>query len=109
MRSVNLAMAFLLELAVLVAVAHWGFTLPTGRVLRAIVTIGAPVLMAVLWGLFAAPRASIALHGAASAAFQIAWFGVGALTLAAAGRTTLAIALAAVYALNSAMLLLSPR
>ena len=104
---INLTVAFLLELAVLLAVGYWGFTLSNTAALRIVVGIGAPMLMTVLWGLFAAPRASMPLSGAAGAAFQISWFGVGALTLALAGRATLAITLAAVYLLNSALLLLA--
>jgi Protein of unknown function (DUF2568). len=103
----NLTVAFLLELAVVAAVGFWGFTLSTTLLLRIVVGIGVSVLMAVLWGLFAAPRANVPLTGAAGVAFQIGWFGVGALSLAVAGRTTLAVGLAGVYLVNSALLRLS--
>lgn len=108
LRYVSLLIAFLLELAVLLAAGYAGFTLPRTLVLRVIVGLGSPVLLAALWGLFAAPRATMPLHGAASVAFQIAWFGVGVLALAIAGRTTPAITLAAAYALNSLALGLLP-
>jgi hypothetical protein len=104
LRYLSLLIAFVLEVAVLAATGYAGFTLVHPIVLRVLVGLGVPVLMAVAWGLFAAPKASLPLHGVASVTFQVAWFGVGALALALAGRTTPAITLAAVYLLNSAAL-----
>ncbi len=109
LRYLSLAIAFILELAVLAATGYAGFTLVHPTVLRVLVGLGAPVLMAVAWGLFAAPKASMPLHGVTGVTFQVAWFGVGALALALAGRTTPAITLAAVYLLNSAALRLLGR
>ena len=109
LRYLSLSIAFVLELAVLAATGDAGFTLVHPIVLRVLVGLGAPVLMAVAWGLFAAPRASMPLHGVASVAFQVAWFGVGALALALAGRTAPALTLAVVYLLNSAALRLLER
>jgi CHASE1-domain containing sensor protein len=34
-------------------------------------------VFAVSWGLLAAPRATIALHGAPDVLFRIIWFGLG--------------------------------
>ena len=109
LRYLTLLIAFVLELAVLAATAYAGFTLVHPIGLRVLVGLGMPVLMAVAWGLFAAPKASTPLHGVASVTFQVAWFGVGALALALAGRTAPAITLAAVYLLNSGALRLLER
>ena len=88
-RGANLGIAFLLELAVLFAVGYWGFRLSLGMPLRLVAGLAPPLLMAVLWGLLAAPRASFPLHAVADVAFQIAWFGVGALAFWAAGAPSL--------------------
>jgi hypothetical protein len=106
LRAVTLTMAFLLELAVLAAVGYRGFTLPIPVALRVLAALGAPVLMAILWGLFASPRAPMPLPGAVGVTFQICWFALGALALVAAGRATLGGLLAAVYVVNSVALLL---
>lgn len=105
MRYLSLTVAFLLELAVLVAVGYYAFTLRTSTAVHLIVGIGGPVVMAVLWGVFASPNASVPLHGVVNAAFQLAWFGVGVLALLLANRSPFAISLAAVYGLNSLILL----
>jgi Protein of unknown function (DUF2568) len=88
---------------VLIALCYWGFHL-SGAV-RFLAGLGAPILFAVLWGMFAAPKASMPLHGAANAAFQITWFACGAAALALADLPGAGIALAGVYAVNSVSLL----
>jgi len=102
-RTANLGIAFLLELAVLFAVGYWGFKLSAGLPLRLVAGLATPLLMAVLWGLLAAPKASFPLHGVADAAFRIAWFGVGALAFWVAGRPIAALVLTGVFAANALM------
>jgi hypothetical protein len=107
LRGVNLAIAFFLELAVLIAVCYWGFHLD-GAV-RFVAGLGTPILFAVLWGRFAAPKAAKPLHGAANVAFQITWFACGAVALVLADRPVLGAVLGAVYAVNSVSLLVVRR
>jgi hypothetical protein len=54
----NLTVAFLLELCALAALGYWGFRTASGPAAKAALGIGAPLLAAVLWGLFAAPSSS---------------------------------------------------
>lgn len=103
-RGIKLGLAFLLELAVLFAVGYWGFTLSSGLPFRLVAGLGTPVLMALLWGVFAAPKASLPLHEVADGAFRISWFGIGAMAFWAAGRPLTALGLAAVYVANALML-----
>lgn len=69
------------ELAVYVGVGWWGATqaLPLlGRIALAVLAV---TVMAVPWGVFAAPRAAHPLSGAAGVAFRVMWFGVGVVAL----------------------------
>ena len=59
LRAINLGIRFRLELASLAAFAYWGWTLPTARPVRVAAAIGLPLLVAVLWGSFIAPRARV--------------------------------------------------
>ena len=54
--AANLAVKLTLEIAAAVAFAHWGGTVGSGAV-PVLLGIAAPLLAAVLWGTFAAPRA----------------------------------------------------
>jgi hypothetical protein len=56
---VNLTVAFLLELCALAALGCWGLRTASGPATKAALGIGAPLLAAVLWGLFAAPHAPV--------------------------------------------------
>ncbi len=79
-RVVCLVAAFLAELANLFAVALAGFSagaLP----LRWVLGIGLPLLLAVAWGLLAAPRAALRLTGRSRAAFVSGWYACGVAAL----------------------------
>jgi len=103
-RGLSLGVAFLLELTVLFAIGYWGFTQPWGSPVRFVAGFGGPLLMAVLWGVFGSPKASVPLVGAADAAFRIAWVGIGALAFWITGSPIAALALVGVYAVNAVML-----
>jgi hypothetical protein len=99
-KNANLALAFFLELAVLVAIGMWAFGLSDRTIVRVLATAGAVVGFATLWGVFGAPGATVSLPGPAKIAFFLIWFGLGALALASTGRTSLAVIFFAVYLLS---------
>ena len=61
LHRVNEGLAFLLELAALAALAWWGAGTGVDLGLRIALAIAAPGVAAVLWGMFAAPRATVRL------------------------------------------------
>jgi hypothetical protein len=69
---------FTAELAVYVVVAWWGFSRSVPAVGREALGLAAIIAFAAAWGMFAAPNASLALHGVAGVTFRIVWFGLGA-------------------------------
>jgi len=93
---INLAVRFILELAALAALAYWGWTQHTG-VLRYLLTIGLPVLGAVLWGVFAVPGdrsrsgdAPVPVPGILRLLLELLLFGFAAWCLYDAGLVLLA-------------------
>jgi phosphotransferase system glucose/maltose/N-acetylglucosamine-specific IIC component len=103
LKDANLAVKFVLELLALAAFAYWGATLD-GVVVAVIVGIAAPASVAVLWGLFAAPRASRRLPTRARVPFELSVFTLATAALVAVGWTPIAIAFAAVVGLNAVLL-----
>ncbi len=100
LKYANLALAFLLELCALAALLYWGFNTGSGVVAHLILGIGAPLIAAILWGMFVAPRAVKPVAPPARLALQLLVFGSAALGLAAAGQPTLAVIFAVVVAVN---------
>jgi hypothetical protein len=76
-------LAFLLEMAVYVALGHWAFTrsATAGRIRRWAAALAAVLAAALVWGQFGAPTAAHPLHGVGRAVLELVWFGAGALAL----------------------------
>ncbi len=103
-KSINLALAFLLELAMLAAYAYWGFQTGTTVILKVLLGIGIPLLVAVVWGYFMAPNSPRRLQGAAYLALKVTLFGLAIAALIVAGNRTLGILFAAVFVINTILL-----
>lgn len=99
----NQVLTFFLELAVYASVILWALRTFPGTLAKSVIAIAGVAVLAVAWGLFAAPKASMPLHGAVLVAFQTAWFGVGVAALWSSGARRWAIALAAVLVVNGAL------
>jgi|SRR5215211_4546062 len=93
-KFVNLALRFLLELCALVALGYWSFKGGGGPIMKLALGIGAPLLAAVVWGMFLAPRAAVPSPGLLRLVLELGVFGAAAAALYAAGRPALSWALA---------------
>ena len=91
MESVNLAVRFILEVGVLVALGHWGWKTGEGA-MRWVFAIGAVLAAVVVWTLFVSPDPTIELARPIRLIIEFAvWLAAGA-ALWATGLRTLAIA-----------------
>jgi hypothetical protein len=104
MKIANLALAFLLELCLLAAFAYWGFRTGMGLGMQLLLGIGAPLLAAVVWGIFVAPRSLVKLAPLLRLVFVVTIFGLAVVALAAAGQPALAWALGVVFAINRVLI-----
>jgi hypothetical protein len=100
LKALNLGLRFGVELASLAALAYWGWHDSETTAIKVILAIGAPAVWAVLWGLFASPRAPVPLHPATRVAFEVAAFGAAVIALADAGRPGLGLLLALLCTVN---------
>lgn len=103
LRGANDGLAFLLELAALVALGLWGFTTDTNLPVRILLGLGAPVAFAVLWGFWLAPRADHRLDMPWLLLAKLALFAVATAALAVAGHPRPAAALGGLAVLNLAL------
>lgn len=88
-KALNLLVRFLLELCMLAAVGYWGFKTQSGWTMKILLGIGLPILIAVLWGLFVAPKATYPLTGVSHLVLELILLGSGAVALFASGKPKL--------------------
>jgi hypothetical protein len=89
LKVLNLAVRFLLELCMLAAVGYWGFKTQAGWLLKILLGIGLPVLIAVLWGAFLAPKATHPLSGVSFLTLELILLASGSVALFASGKPSL--------------------
>ncbi len=100
LKNANLALVFVLELCMLAALAYWGFNTGSGTLIHIVLGIGAPLIAAVVWGLFVAPRAVKPVSPLVRLALRLLVFGSAVLGLAVAGQPSLAAIFAILVAIN---------
>ncbi|MFJ5716139.1 YrdB family protein [Neobacillus sp. NPDC093127] len=100
LKVINLGVRFLLEILVLVILGYWGFRVSQGTVMKIIVGIGSPLLVAVIWGMFGAPKASYPLSGFSFLLFEIVIFGLPAVALFFIEKQSLAYSYGVIVVIN---------
>jgi quinol-cytochrome oxidoreductase complex cytochrome b subunit len=103
-KTANLALRFLLELCALAALAYWGAEVGRGLLLKLVLGIGAPLVAAVVWGTFVAPKATVPVSTPIRILIEVVIFGLAAGGLVVAGRPALAWALLIVFVINDVLL-----
>ncbi len=104
-KAFNLVVRFVVELCLLAAVSYGGFQLDGGWPVRMAAGIGAPLLVAGVWGLFVAPKAWRRLPEPWRLGLEIILFGWGVAALAAAERPLLAAALGITFFFNRVLVM----
>src|SRR3954469_10242519 len=99
MGNANYGLRFLLEMAALAALAYWGFH-EFGGVAQWVIGLGAPLLVAVVWGTFMSPKASRPTVDPVRLLSELAVFGAGVAALFATAATTLAVIFAGLAVLH---------
>lgn len=90
-------------MAALASVAYWGSTIGSG-IAPVIIAIAAPLVIAILWGSLAAPRAKRRLPVPVRVPFELTVFALAGVALAAASSTLAAIVFASAALVNAALL-----
>jgi hypothetical protein len=100
-KGANLLLRFLLELFAMGALGYWGFKTGNETIAKIGLGVGAPLVVAVVWGAFLSPRAAIALPGFLVLVLQALVFGSAAGGLVVTGHRTLDFVFVAVAVINA--------
>jgi hypothetical protein len=103
-KTANVALRFLLELCILVALGYWGFQTGQGQLAKIALGIGFPLIAAVVWGLFGAPGSPWQLHDPWHLVLEVILFGGAALALFVAGQRVLGLAFVLLFVMNRALM-----
>lgn len=95
-----------MEIIALAALGYWGFKSGEGIFFKILLALGAPLLMAIIWGLFIAPHATYKVSGWLHLLLEIAIFGLAAASLFAAGNFSFAWAFVIAVLINRLLMLL---
>lgn len=101
LKSINLTISFLLELALIASVATWSFSLPMPLLARVLLGLGLPAAVVALWAVFLAPRSARRVPDLWKPILALALFLGGATLLISRGHMLLGVAFAIVAALNT--------
>ena len=89
-RTVNDGLAFLLEIAALVALVVWGFSVGANLAVRLLLGLGAPAVLIAVWSVWLAPGSDNRLDMPWLVIVKVVVFGLTTLALAAARHPRLA-------------------
>jgi hypothetical protein len=108
LKYANLALHFILELCALAALMYWGFQAGGGWLMKTVLGIGIPFLVAFAWGTFRVPndpgKAPVPVPGLLRLLLEWAVFGLAVTSLAAARRPSLAWAFGLAALINYALM-----
>jgi hypothetical protein len=106
LKLVNVGIRFLLELCILVIFGYWGFKTGDGTFVKVLLGIGSPIVFAVMWGTFLAPKSSMRLHEPWLFLLEFVIFALTCWALYSTGKMDLAIAFGVVYLLNKILMVI---
>ncbi len=99
-KALNMGLAFLLELAMLVAFGYWGFQSNDSIWIKWGLGIGVPLAVAVVWGILLAPASKRRLSMMPGVVASLGLFWLSALALYEANQPVLAIGFAVIALVN---------
>jgi hypothetical protein len=104
LKGANLALRFLLELGVLVALCYWGFRSGEGTFARIALGLGVPLIVAVVWSTVMSPKARVRPPWSLHLAAEMVIFGLGPAALFATGQPLLGWIFAAAAVFSRALI-----
>lgn len=105
LKLINAGLAFFLELAMLTALGYWGFYGDKSISVKWMLGISLPLLAAVVWGLFLAPKAAYRLNSTSGNLLSLFLFLLAATALIYTRQPMLAIIFALTAVVNRALIL----
>ncbi len=105
LKSANVGIRFLLELCILFIFGFWGFKSGNNTLAKFLLGLGSPVLFAIVWGTFLAPKSPARLHEPWLFLLELILFALACWALYNTGEVGLTVAFGGIYILNKILML----
>lgn len=105
-KLINLGLRFLLELCILVIFGYWGFKTGSNTFMKFLLGLGSPILFAVVWGTFLAPKSSMRLGEPWLFLLEVVLFALAMWALYSIGKLNLTITFSVIYLLNKILMII---
>lgn len=106
LKLINIGLRFLLELCILAIFGYWGFTTGSNIFMKFVPGLGAPILFAVVWGTFLAPKSPLRLHEPWLFLLELVVFGLATWALYNTGKVDLTVVFGGIYILNKILMVI---
>ena len=106
MRAINLALRFVLEVAVLAGLFLFGIRATGELIVDLVLGIGLPVAVGAIWGTFVSPKAPRRLDDPVRLVVEVVIFGLGAVVWVAADALIVGVILGVAAAISLVLMLL---
>lgn len=106
LKLINIGLRFLLELCILAIFGYWGFKTGGNTFMKFLLGIGTPILFAVVWGTFLAPKSSMRLHEPWLFLLELVIFALTCWALYSTGKVNLTVTFGVIYILNKILMLI---
>lgn len=105
-KLINIGLRFLLELCILAIIGYWGFKTGDSAFMKFLLGLGGPVLFAVVWGTFLAPKSPRRLDEPWLFLLELVIFGVTCWAFYSTSKTNLTLAFGGIYILNKILMVI---
>ena len=106
LKGINAGLAFFLELAMLAGFGYWGFYGDKSVLVKWLLGIGLPVVVAIVWGMFLAPRAAHRLNITGGILLSSVLFLLAAIAVFHTQHPVLGIIFAVIAVVNRALIVI---
>jgi hypothetical protein len=105
-KLINLGLRFLLELCILGIFGYWGFKTGSSAFAKFLLGLGSPILFAVVWGTFLAPKSSMRLGEPWLYLLELVLFALAIWALYSTGKVNLTVTFGVIYLLNKILMII---
>ena len=106
LKLINIGLRFLLELCIFAIFGYWGINTGDNTLIKFLLGLGSPVLFAIVWGTFLAPKSPRRLDEPWLFLLELVILGLTCWALYGTGKANLTLGFGSIYILNKILMVI---